>query len=75
MERNCGTCRWRNAFTGACCNSDSEYRADFTERESVCGAYTPKTCATCRHYLGGGYCGSSLERECAESGYEAWEAE
>ena len=25
----CKTCRWYAAFEGACCNGDSEHRADF----------------------------------------------
>ena len=34
-----------------------------------------KTCASCRHDLGGGYdnCRINLEDECAAGGYEAWE--
>ena len=33
------------------------------------------TCKTCRHYLGVGQCAVSLEHECQDGGYEAWEAE
>ena len=32
-----------------------------------------RTCATCRHDLGGGQCARSLERECRDGGFEAWE--
>lgn len=32
----CATCKWHDDFTGACCNGDSEYRADFTGPEHVC---------------------------------------
>lgn len=32
------------------------------------------TCDTCRHHLGGGQCTRSLERECRDGGFEAWEA-
>ena len=31
------------------------------------------TCETCRHYLGGGQCAVSLEQECKDGNYEAWE--
>lgn len=32
------------------------------------------SCVTCRHYLGGGYCGINLEDECCEGGgFEAHE--
>lgn len=30
-------------------------------------------CETCRHYLGGGSCAMSMERECADGGFECWE--
>lgn len=30
----CKTCRWYAAFEGACCNGDSEHRADFMDVES-----------------------------------------
>ncbi len=32
------------------------------------------TCETCRYYLGGGQCAVSLEQECKDGNYEAWEA-
>lgn len=44
-----------------------------------CDEYTEeaiqRTCETCRNNLGGGYnnCRISLESECADGGYEAWE--
>ena len=31
-----------------------------------------KNCATCKHYLGGGCCNLSSEKECAESMFELW---
>ena len=34
--RHCGNCKWHEDFTGACCNGDSEYRADFTGSDFVC---------------------------------------
>ena len=33
-----------------------------------------RCCDTCRYYLGGGQCTVSLEQECKDGGYEAWEA-
>ena len=33
-----------------------------------------KTCETCRHYLGGGQCALSMEKECADGDRELWEA-
>lgn len=35
-EKQCSNCRWHGDFTGACCNGDSEYRADFTCSDFVC---------------------------------------
>lgn len=32
----CSNCKWHEDFTGACCNGDSEYRADFTGSDFVC---------------------------------------
>lgn len=32
-----------------------------------------KNCLTCHHYLGGGACDISAEKECAESEFELWE--
>lgn len=29
MENNCEGCIWHDSYTWACCNGDSEYRADF----------------------------------------------
>ena len=31
-----------------------------------------ESCAGCAHDLGGGQCGMSVERECADGGHEAW---
>lgn len=35
VER-CSNCKWHEDFSGACCNGDSEYRADFTDSDFVC---------------------------------------
>ncbi len=32
-----------------------------------------RSCDTCRYYLGGGQCAVSLEHECKDGDYEAWE--
>lgn len=32
-----------------------------------------RSCATCKHHLGGGQCAQNLELECAAGEYEAWE--
>lgn len=32
-----------------------------------------KTCDSCREYLGGGSCNLSMEMECRDGGFEAWE--
>lgn len=47
-----------------------------TSRGMRAHGMTDRTCATCRHDLGGGYnnCRINLERECAAGWYEAWEA-
>ena len=33
----CSNCKWHEDFSGACCNGDSEYRADFTNNDFVKG--------------------------------------
>lgn len=33
---NCGSCKWHDEFSGACCNGDSDFRADFTLTEDKC---------------------------------------
>ena len=35
-KKCCKTCRKHDDFTWVCFNSDSEYRADFTEPECCC---------------------------------------
>ncbi len=32
----CKNCKWYAEFEGVCCNGDSEYRADFTDKEFCC---------------------------------------
>ena len=34
--KRCSNCKWHEDFTGACCNGDSDYRADFTDSDFVC---------------------------------------
>lgn len=34
--KTCSTCRWHEDFSGACCNGDSDYRADFTDSGFAC---------------------------------------
>lgn len=36
LNVQCGNCKWHEDFLGACCNGDSEYRADFTGSDFVC---------------------------------------
>lgn len=38
-KKCCGTCNWHDEWTGACCNGDSDYRADFTDAESTCDCW------------------------------------
>ena len=42
MTKCCATCRWYAEFEGACCNGDSEWRADFTEPEDCCEEWEEK---------------------------------
>lgn len=35
-KRKCGNCEYHDDFTGACFNSNSDHRADFTDNEFVC---------------------------------------
>ena len=36
MTKTCTSCQWYDDFTGACCNDDSEHRADFQDAEDTC---------------------------------------
>ena len=33
---NCGTCKFHDSFSGACCNGLSPKVADFTDNEDFC---------------------------------------
>lgn len=35
-KHTCATCQWHEHFTGACCNGDSDHRADFTSPDDSC---------------------------------------
>lgn len=39
MTRNCGNCQWHDGSTGACCNGDSRYCADFTDDDQTCDVW------------------------------------
>lgn len=45
-EKNCGTCKWHEDFTGACFNGDSPNAADFTSNDQCCAVYEKKEEAT-----------------------------
>ena len=38
----CRTCAWYDAYSGVCCNGDSEWRADFRDEEDTCEAWEGK---------------------------------
>lgn len=38
-DAKCKNCKYHDDFTWACFNSNSPYRADFTDNEFVCGCY------------------------------------
>lgn len=38
----CETCTYHDEYTGACCNGDSEYRADFTGDTESCEKWEGK---------------------------------
>ena len=40
-KRNCGNCKWW-ADNEVCCNSDSEQRADFTDKDFCCECHELK---------------------------------
>lgn len=40
-KRNCGNCKWWED-NEVCCNSDSEQRADFTDKDFVCDFWRDK---------------------------------
>lgn len=41
-KRKCGTCYYWAAYSGACCNGSSEYRADFRLSDEGCGEWRGK---------------------------------
>lgn len=36
LYKCCATCQWYDDYTGACCNGDSECRADFMDADDGC---------------------------------------
>ena len=36
MKKVCETCKWYETYTGACCNGDSDYRADYVSSMNSC---------------------------------------
>lgn len=34
--KRCGNCKYHDDFSAICCNRDSEWRADFTDKEFCC---------------------------------------
>ena len=39
LKRTCSNCDWHEDFTGACCNGDSRYCADFTDDDQTCDVW------------------------------------
>ena len=42
-KKQCSNCAWWYD-DGICCNGDSEYRADWTEKDFVCKEWEEKEC-------------------------------
>lgn len=38
-RQRCLNCKWWEEYTAVCCNGDSEYRADFTDKDFCCGEW------------------------------------
>ena len=76
IDSSCGFCRWWSWPGETCFNGASPFYADCVKAfDRACRYYTPaRGCMTCRHYLEGGQCAISLEQECRDGGFEAWEA-
>ena len=36
MKKVCETCKWYETYTGACCNGDSDYCADYVSSMNSC---------------------------------------
>ena len=36
MKKVCETCKWYETYTGACCNGDSDYCADYVSGMHSC---------------------------------------
>ena len=36
MKKVCETCKWYETYTGACCNGDSDYCADYVSSMHSC---------------------------------------
>lgn len=73
--RRCGHCRYWSWPGETCFNGASARYADYVPADCVgCRLFTAaRGCGTCRHDLGGGHCRISLEMECRDGGFEAWE--
>lgn len=71
----CGYCRWWSWPGETCFYGAASRYADYVRAfDPACAHYaTARGCITCRHYLDGGQCASSLEQECRDGGFEAWE--
>ena len=36
MKKKCETCKWYETYTGACCNGNSDYCADYVSSMNSC---------------------------------------
>lgn len=41
-KKECSNCDYYAEFEGVCCNGDSEYRADFVDRDNHCEHWETK---------------------------------
>lgn len=40
MDEQCGNCKWYSEFDGVCCNPNSEYGAEFMDKDCWCESYS-----------------------------------
>lgn len=74
-KRTCGNCEWLIFFEGVCSNKESPYFQNDVSYGFGCRYFElMKSCPTCKHHLGDWLCDISLEHECRDGKFEAWEA-
>ena len=64
MKQSCKICRWWEPFSGACCNGNSENRADFMNGDDTCDQWERHVHEGCGGTLEGRVYGKTVEHYC-----------